>query len=192
MAPLPENNTAVMFYDYLTGLNATSQEHTFQVRYPGPGTLPAAVHQAVDDLIVAAIGATRFAVGWKFVRARVRQAGSTVTLPAVLPPGLATFAGTGPNLAADAEAREWTLQGRSPTSGRRVDLSLYGIALPNPANFRIQAGGGATWLVNAVEALNVNSDAGNGFVAIDNSAANWYAYMNMNYNSYWERRIRSV
>ena len=185
MAPLAPNLTTRVFYDYIT--QEDGLEHTFQVRGPA-SDLPAAAHQAVTDLF-AAMGASRFATGWKFLRARVQFTGSDFSLPTVLPPGLFTFVGTGGALSKQNEAVEYTFQGRAANSGRRVDLSLYGlVGITLDGSYRIVAGDpDYAWLDDAVGVLNTAVDA---FKALDGQTATWYPYLNYQWNSYWERRMR--
>lgn len=190
MAPLPQNNTARVFYDYVTGSNATSREHTFQVRVATADDVPAA-HQAVTEMLTA-LTSGQFAVGWKLLRARFQASGAPFSVPTELPPGLTTFLGS----SQDAynvryEAVESTFQGRSGTSGRRVDLSLYRARGDAQDNFRIEAGasGMPAAVSAAVSALQDASNTGV-FLCIDATAPTWYPYLNENYNSYWETRAR--
>lgn len=190
MAPLLPNSTARMFYDYITADSAAGGvEHTLMVRFVGTEAQYPDVHQEVTDLFTA-IGAARFQSGWKFLRARVSAVDSNISLPTVLPPGLATFVGNAGDNPRYFEAVEATFQGRSPTTGRRVDISLYGMAGISTNDFyRVQVGNANyAWLGPAVAALNA---ATIGFRAIGGSEASWYPYLNLNFNSYWERRLRA-
>lgn len=189
MAPLPQNNTQRVFYDYVVSDEATvGTEHTFQVR-GALGLSIGEIHQAVDEFLNA-ITPARFFTGWRIIRARHMEAAGVASFPTVLPPGLATFIGTGADPAFTRDlAVEATFQGRSFTTGRRVDVSLYGIpTLANTGAFRIEADNTfAQWVTDAVSALN---NAGGAFCTIDGSSALYYPYVNWNFNSYWETRLR--
>jgi len=104
---------------------------------------------------------------------------------------MASFVGSGGAITPANETRETTFQGRSFTTGRKLDISLYGIVMTTPDNYRFPAGGTSpAWVNGAVTVLN-GTVAGT-FLTVDNSAATWYSYANVNFNSYWERRVRSV
>lgn len=193
MAPLNPNTSGRVYFDYVTGDQATSQEHTIMMRFGvGPGF---DLGDAQDEFLafLSSYGAIEFADGWRVLGVRLSQPLQDISLPFSLTPGLAAFVGTGGTISPSEEAREWTHQGRSFTSGRRVDLSLYGLVLSDPPNFRVVGGPGTfpTKVATAASNLTLQSAAGY-FTAIDGSPATWYPYLNMNYNSYWERRIRSV
>ena len=191
MAPLPPQNTGRVYFDYVTGNAATSQEHTVMERFAvGVGFDLGDAQQALLDVLTT-LGTTAFARGWRVTGVRLSQPGQVFSLPFPLIPALAAFVGAGTALTPYDEAREVTFQGHSQTSGRRVDFSLYGIDGSTPDNFRVVGGGaGLSSLVSAaVAALNANSAAGY-FVTIDGTAATWYDYINYNYNSYWEQEIR--
>lgn len=193
MAPLNPNTTGRVYFDYITGNQATSQEHTLMMRFAVGAGFDLGDAQEEMLAFLQSYGATEFADGWRIQGIRLSQPLQDFSLPFTLIPTLAAFVGTGGSLSPSQEAREWTHQGRSFTSGRRVDLSLYGIVENDPANFRIIGGPGTfpTKVATAATNLNLQSAAGY-FVAIDGTPATWYPYLNMNYNSYWERRIRSV
>lgn len=193
MAPINPNNTGRVYFDYLTGNLATSQEHTLMMRFAvGPGFDLGDAQDIFLDFLNA-YGTVEFATGWRVQGVRLSQVGDDFSLPFPVTPALAAFVGTGGNLGPSQEAREWTHQGRSFTTGRRVDLSLYGVVEADPDNFRVTGGvsGFAAKVAAAANYLTLASTTGY-FVAIDGNAATWYQYLNMNYNSYWERRIRSV
>lgn len=191
MAPLPQSSTARLFVDYVTGNLATSQEHTVMMRSSGAITDDVPMQNAILALLQA-IGPTNFRPGWRVLRVRYAAAGQNFSQPRTRVAGLASFLGTSGNAAPPhTEALEYAFQGRSLTTPRRVDLSLYGIAQLIPDNFRFPVGGPSpAWVGAAVGVLNGNNAAL--YTAIDGTSALWYAYVNANYNSYWERRIRSV
>lgn len=186
MAPLPQNNTDRLFFDYITGSNATSVRHTVQMRIAPEVTDPAASQASFFNLL-SALGAGTFRSGWRVEGVRFQAAGTDFSLPLTLSANLQAFVGTGgsPGYLARFEAVEETFQGRSTTSGRRVDISLYRALSDANTNFR-------TGMPVAVQtALSVASGSGD-FVCVDGTLPIWYTYINSNYNSYWEARVRSV
>ena len=187
MAPLPPNATARYFIDYVTGNAATSREHTVQIRCSNE-TSPADAQTAFLALLNA-MGTPRFGTGWRVLRVRFQQAGTDFSIPVTLDPALGSFVGTGGAVTPPNEALELTFQGRSFTSGRRGDLSLYGTAGYNLAtNYRLTPGE-AAWVGDAVAVL--NSVETIVWRAIDGTRLTFYPYANWNFNSYWERKLRS-
>lgn len=190
MAPLPANNTGRIFYDYVTA-NTAGVEHTVAWRVP-LGDFSSTVAQDEFLAFLQAVGAGTFRVGWRLIRARYQAAGAAFSTPLALNAGLTAFVGTNSvSYPAQREAEEWTWQGRSNTSGRRVDFSLYGLAVNPPSNFRYPAGGASpAFVALSVNRLNTQEALGRA-VAIDGSSPTWYPYVNFNANSYWERRLRT-
>lgn len=179
-----------MFVDYVTGNAATSTEHTFQVRFGGDGVVADDAQNFAYNLLNS-IGAATFVAGWRVIRVRAQAANADFSLPVPVIPLLAGFAGTSAGAyPQNREAEEWTFQGRSQVTGRKVDISLYGIATSFPTNFRLPAGGSSpAWVAAAVNQLNNVAFADVG-LAIDGTKPLWYQYVNANYNSYWEREKR--
>lgn len=187
MAQLPQNSTARYFFDYVTGNAATSQEHTVQMRVANPVTDVAA--QDGFLALLNAIGTARFGNGWRVLRVRYQASGSDFSVPIALTASLAAFVGTGGAVSPPSEAIELTFQGRSRVSGRRGDLSLYGtVGYSLTTNYRLTPGE-ASWVGAAV--LELNNAAQGLWLAIDSTGLEWYPYANWNYNSYWERKLRS-
>lgn len=187
MAPLPQNSTARYFFDYVTGNAATSQEHTVQMRVANPVTDVSA--QDGFLALLNAMGTARFGNGWRVLRVRYQASGSDFSVPIALTASLAAFVGTGGAVSPPSEAIELTFQGRSRVSGRRGDLSLYGtVGYSLTTNYRLTPGE-ASWVGAAVLELN-QAEAGL-WLAIDSTGLEWYPYANWNYNSYWERKLRS-
>lgn len=193
MAALPENFTSRLFVDYVTGDQTTSQEHTFQIRGGGEGVTGDTL-QDYAELFLLGVGAQNLRAGWRVLRARLQQANTSFSVPLALTSGLDTFVGTSNgNLVPADEAREWAWEGRSFTSGRKVSISLFGLTAATPNNFRLVAGGTApAWVQASINALNNPSVPANVGTTIDGTKPTWYGYVNVQYNSYWERRIRSV
>lgn len=193
MAALPSNNTDRVFFDYVTGNLATSREHTCAVRFSLADNTVEAVQGIFLDLL-GALGASNFRNGWRVLRTRVQYATTNVSLPYALEGTLGAFVGTGgsPTYNARYETVEDTFQGRSSSSGRRVDFSLYRAMDDSESTFRVEAGLSGFGIVVGQAVATLNSYAPNGvFITIDGTANTiWYPYMNRNYNSYWERRSR--
>lgn len=192
MAPLPSNLTQRVFFDYVTGNEARSKEHTASLRTAGTLTTVDNV-QAAFLAVLNAFGANNFATGWRVNQVRYQEAGTNFSLPVATLAGLASFVGTGglsPNNL--AEATEETFQARSTVSGRRTDFSLYRARNVPDNTFRIQPGATGLPLAvqTAVNALNSAATAGT-ICGIDGTSIRFAAYMNQNVNSYWERRQRS-
>lgn len=192
MAPLPQNNTNRLLFDYVTGDVATSQAHTCAVRY-NPAERDVGDVQADFLSVLAGFGEGLFRVGWKVTGVRVQAAGSNFSLPVTMIASLAAFEGIASvGYTPKLEAVELTFQGRSTTSGRRVDFSIYNALFDVGDNFRfLEGSAGASWVADVLDAVRAASAVGS-FLAIDLSAPTWYGYANANYNSYWERRMRSV
>lgn len=177
MAPLPANNTAVYFVDYYDGINA----HTLQNRYnegevtiDQAGLMLDAFFTAIDNLLyeITILGA------------RNREANSTVTY-GVIWPGAETYgSGAQPAVTAPRETR-WV--GRSGT-GRRVSFSVYGGKYTTPDNFRILAADNADVLAGIVAIDDAVTN--NGMRPIDLSNQQMKPYVDVNFNSYWERAAR--
>ena len=193
MAPLPQNNTDRLFLDYVTGNSPTSREHTFQVRFSGgQGQLATVQSRALGFL--SAPTASFYRDGWRVIRARYQAGGTNFSVPVSLISGLAAFVGNNtPTYAERFEAVEITFQGRSFSSGRRVDVSLYTALSDAQLNFRVPTGPTAlpAQLGAMVAQLN-GASADNAFLSIDGTFASFYSYANYNYNSYWERRSRTT
>lgn len=183
MAPLPDNLTERLYLDYVAGTGGI--EHTMLVRWStvtATLTQTMAAVESLFDFIAGSLWA-----GWRFTGARNAAVGSDFSLPVPLSTGLAAVLGTGSARDAVADPREARWVGRSPTSGRRVSLSVYGTAPSTPANYRW--GPGEVALTdNAVLAL-LNAAPGT-FLAIDGSKPVFYPYVNVQFNSYWETRAR--
>jgi hypothetical protein len=184
MAPLPPNSTGRVWFDYVTGVGATSQEHSVMFRISDFDTDGDSWSTGFLG-VLNGFGAGAFREGWKVLRGRVSAPGSNISLPFTPNAALRAFLGTAvAGGTAVAEALEDTVQGRSLTTGRRVDFSLYkGTGFVDPT-FRY---GAPPALLTALSSLNIY---GLGAV-IDGTLASWYTYVNQNYNSYWERELRS-
>lgn len=195
MAPLAENLTHRVYFDYVTGYEAgVSQNHTVMFRANAELLINDAQLglQARFAAIIQAMTNSNFRVGWGVTGVRVSEAGSLISLPVDKIPALATFIGQ--NNAAGwfvpNEAIQYRFEGRSPVSGRRVSLSLYGLFIDDRIDkgFRIYTSELAT-LGATIDAL--TDPEGVRPVCRDNTLPTFYRYLNCQYNSYWERQLRS-
>lgn len=180
MAPLPDNSTGVMFFDYTTG----SVQHTAQLRF-GPGSGPAIV-TLFTELALAMTNV--LASAWRVLGVRQRAAGAMIALPYASAGTLLGFMpASGVGLDPVNEPREYRWVGRGSTSGRRVTFSLYGVTIGTPPSYRYPAEGGPPSLNEVYSRL---MGGYSGLVTVGGDAPIWQPYVNVNYNSYWETEAR--
>jgi len=187
MAPIPPNATARIFVDYITGNGATAQEHTLAVRY-APSATPQSAQTALA-VVLNAIGASVMRQGWRVLGVRNQPLGSDFTVPVDVVSQLSSFVGTSTSAwPASNEALELRWVGRDYLYGRKVSFSLFGVGVAVPDNYRFPVGGSSpAWVGSTVSALNTYTDT---FVSIAGNPATWYSYVNAQFNSYWEDRLR--
>lgn len=182
MAPLPPNNTGRLFLDYTTGVH----EHTLSVRFDSATTLaPAANFLSIFlndiELLLPA--------SWQVTGARYQMPLTDLTLP-YSDPTLTSFAGGGGGtLQAYEEPREWVYVGRSSVTGRRWELSIYGLLLATPGDYRLGTGSLPPAIGASLDTIASATSTG-AWVAIDGNEFVVYPYVNCNFNSYWEARQR--
>lgn len=182
MAALAPNTTARMWFDYQT----PAVEHTMCVRFDGPLSGVGSPQRHVWSLL--SLLEDRLLPGFQVLRVRASQAGSDISLPVDMDADLAAFRGqSGSNVPRYQEAQEVTWVGRSPTTGRRVRISLFGLALGTANDYRYS---GEDWPEGAVDVPFLLNSITGSFLTVDGSKPQWYAYANVQYNSYWERRLR--
>jgi len=190
MAPLNPNNTARVWLQYTSGGGDTAQNHEMLIRFNSASGTTSTQALQVIGLALVALGPENLFSGWAATGARTAAAGSDVSLPLALPGPLTTLVGTGASgvLPVD-QARETRFVGRSPTSGKRVSLSLYGVNLPLfvSGDFRVLRTS-ENWVGDFLDAL--EDTVAQAPVVIDNVVPNWYPYANYQYNSYWESELR--
>jgi len=189
--PLPPNNSPRYFFDYTTGNTDFSQVHTCAWRTVDEG-INAVNVQLKFLAFLNAIGAANLRDGWAVTGLRYQEAGSIFTVPVALDSGLAAFEGTGtPAEVAYLEALEWVWSARSPVSGRKVDFSLYGLTVDVSSTFRYTPGDAEypLFVSNTIGVL-VSAPLGTP-VTIDMQVPTWYNYINVQWNSYWERKLRA-
>lgn len=176
--PLPSNNTPVLFVHY--AFNGTPR--TMQFRCTGI-TLFNDLVAAVTDFISAL--APIQDPDWNITGADWRVDGGIVSLP-VTPPDPDAPAGTAnPVVLNPLEVR---FVGRGITTGRRVTLSVYGLNITVPDDYRLELGDSAE-LDNARAVM--NNAAGGLFTTVGGDKAFWYPYYNVQYNSHWEKEART-
>lgn len=189
MAPLPDNLTRRVFFDYVTSITAVvAQNHTAMLRFAFDTIDTNAVAAQTKFLdFLTALGAANLWQGWTVTGVRVSEGGTVISTPVPILPALDAFVGTAPTTGAlvSSAAIEQVMVGRSPLTGVRGRFSLYGRAFINIGDFRDTASGQMTAGIAAL-----NSNAGALPVAADNTRLTWYQYFNFNYNSYWERELR--
>lgn len=178
MAPLPQNNTARVIYEY----SWPHGDGQFQVRYEeNTGSVG-----AVDSYVLGFLSALDplLSANWTITGQRFQRAGSSISLP--VPP--ISFTSTAGDTADEAKRPlELSFQGRSE-GGRKASLSIYGTRITVPAIYRILYGVLAD--VDAVLDYLQNNGQPSVPRAIDGEYITWYRYVNLNYNSYYERQAR--
>jgi hypothetical protein len=165
-----------------------SQPHHVTFRHIGPGRTPAAGFVAGVVSFLNASAAIRYS-DWTVLEATSAAENSDLFLPEPLPTGLTAGAATpGPT---SFRPVFFSLQGQSD-DGNKCAVYMFGCALdptvPTPGvqlDYRITGAEDATTLgiINALQAIPDQ-------VAIDRQACNWHSYINLAYNSYWQRKQR--
>lgn len=177
MAPLPGNNTDILFLDYVT----CGEPHTTQVRFNDDGSVTEAM-DLLDEILTAISGRLRLLT---VTGARVRAMGGSVSLP-VTWGGSSTYgSGAGAHF---ESAYYMDFIGRSAL-GRRARLAVFGATAPADItndDFRVTSSEDSGVLA-AVNALNAGTGVG---IAIDGLAVTWYPYVNIGTNAYWRNHIR--
>ncbi len=175
MAPLPSNNTGVLFLDYSVG----GEDHTVQFRYPPGGSLIDL--KDVADQFLSALGDAIMTI--TITGARHRAEGENITLPTAWT-GASTY-GTG---SATHDQSAWYVDfvGRS-AGGRKVRIAIFGAASFEDNighDYRLPA---TDQIADALTVLNDNGDI---LTGIDGETVVWYSYANVGVNAYWRNRIR--
>ncbi len=193
LPPLDENNTARLFIRYQTGGGTLSQEHTLSVRYNASLATPFDIMDGLAGVLDNGPGEAALFDGWQVLSAENQAAGSVVRLPVSVPASLLAVVGAGQGFATPSEqAREVRFIGRGLNSGRRVSLSLYGVATGAIAeqDFRFVPPGG-TGLAALLTHIKGLALTGAAYTTIAGDPTNWYDYVNWQYNSHWETEQRA-
>lgn len=181
LPPLPENNTPRLFLDYTTG----RIEHTVIFR-AAQGVEPFEARDAVYGFFLAL--QSQLVSTWAVTGLRWQEWGSIITLPTPLG-DFADFSGTGlESIPVTAEPLQWNFVGRGQDTGRLVKVGLYGLDEAVPAEYRYVGSGLPLAFANALTALATTGNTAP--VTIGGDAPLWKPYVNVQYNSYWERRAR--
>jgi len=177
MAPLPSNNTAVLFVDY----SGCGENHTVQVRY-GTGASAADAMTLLDAVWFAMSPRLRLVT---VTGARVRDISTNVTYPVTWTGAVNYGSGAGFHFESAYYA---DFVGRS-IDGRRCRLAFFCAQAPadiTSNDFRVSATE-STDVDDAITALNAGTDVP---VTISGQAVNWQTYTNIGTNAYWRNRIR--
>lgn len=187
VAALPENATNRLFLDYVTS-TVDGLEHTMYVRYNGSDRTGTAAQTLLKDFLNA-IAPSALRLNWKPLRVRTQMAGEAFSFPQTMLPALGSILGSNSStFNRDRQADYVSFVGRSPTTGRKVLLSLYGLAAAIPGTLRtVGSSGGTNFVSLACNVLNAGSSPA---VAIDGTTAVWYYYANHGKNAYWQKRLR--
>lgn len=176
MAPLPQNNTGRYWVEY----SVSGVVHELMVRYAA--AVPLATTRSYINQFLQAIGPEMFATS--VLSVRYSPPGTLVSIPDLWS-GADTW-GVDPN-PPNRTPVQIRFEGRS-AGGRRVSWGLYGWdgTIPDAFRFPIVAESNydAAWQA-ILEARNDGV-----FVAIDGDPPGLKNYVNVNYNSYWERQQR--
>lgn len=179
MAPSPDTATSVYIVDY----SFEGGQRQLQCRYlpvAGIDTALGYVQAFLNQLLPV------LCTDWTILGARVRSAGSSITLPAVAP--ILSGAPSGGALDDFNRPRFHSFIGRGNPSGRRARVYVYGIVGITPTAYRIPAP-----LPEALEdarTVLTAAQEGSCFTDVDGDAVTWYEYVNVGYNGYWEKDAR--
>lgn len=180
MAPLPPENTGRVWVDYV----AQGRQHSMQVRYGTPGAPGSDLLEALDDVLIALN--PFMPEDWAFVDARYAVDGSTVSIPLVFTP--TSFDGGQPVRLSSAPAF-LSLVGRD-TLGKRVRLYALGTSFGPDEEGGIATDYRLAITENVSAAALYSAVASSPFTTITGSDPAWKPYLNLGYNSYWQRKVR--
>lgn len=181
MAPLTPNVTQRYWLDYTTGIT----EHSAMIRI-GEGGGDAQALSFFSQFLAA----LQPVLSDEFAVLGVRRAalGSNVSFPVAIG-ALSTFTGTDTDSPLPVDApKEFVWVGRGIVTGRRWKLSMYGIQLPFPPDYRYS---GPIFPTGLGDAIDVLQEFDGIIVAIDGGPITVYEYVNVNNNSYWESEART-
>lgn len=175
MAPLPHNNTALLYVDY----TVSGKSHTLPCRFSAASSLANAM-SAVDGVLTALGSSLKL---WTIEGARAQDISTNVSYP-ITWTGAATYgSGTGTN---DETAVYFDFTGRS-IDGRRVKFTCFGAAsVASNGNYRVAGGESATIDAALAVLVGLNDE----FVTISGLPPVWNNYANQGINAYWTKQIR--
>lgn len=177
MAPLPPNNTDRWYFDY----TAAGIDHTFLVR-AAEGTTAAEVSTEISNLLTS-IGIGFYASSFRSLRFQAKSL--DFSIPATYSGSVTTWGSTTP----DDTGRPTfsTLVGRSG-DGRRARVSIFGFkGIASVGDYRFNVAGSTEWQ-DAVDQLNAAEGI---WLSIGETQPTWYQYVNVGYNAYWQRKMRT-
>lgn len=175
MVPIPPSNTTRWKVTYSTA----NAEHSVLCR--STGALTSAGFSTFFDAFLTALEPRLYEIA--IVSLQVAAAGLNV-FNTVTWSGAASY-GSGAEAAVFAP-RQMCFLGRT-SGGRRARMFLFGMSGTSPDNYRIYSADD-TAISDAYDVLNTNPGV---FVGIDGLATVKYNYVDVNFNSYWERAVRS-
>lgn len=177
MAPLPDNNTQRTFIDY----SGPTGEHTVQLRFDSTADFSALVSytNTIATLVADALWDQMDVTGLRYA-----GLGQNFSIPL----GFTPLPGQVAVSVAEANfPRFVSFVGRS-AGGRRVRFYLWGVHFNTPSNYRFPLGVAAE--LDALHtALSVDTAD---LCAIDSLPFTLKNYINVGYNSYYERKRRLV
>ena len=178
MAPADPTDTGRFWLDYSDGLH----DHSMQVRYNDGVATVADIMSGIDALLLE-MAPVMYEI--TVLGARFAGQGSHVSVP-VAWTGATTYGddGAAPLLNGPVQLR---FEGRSVT-GKRGSVTLWAYSGGVPGTFRTTITVGSP-LAGGLEVIQAGQ-AGGYFVSIDNFAMNMKTYVNLQWNSYWERKQR--
>jgi len=183
MAALPVNSTARYFVDY----QANSRPHTVSFRYDDggvPGAPDVAFKAGLTVLLNAC--AAWMPTDLAYIEARYVPSGQTVSIPDGLP--LLLTAGLQVPVRGEAPAF-LGLAGRTP-GGRQARVFLLGAGFSAAEQVEVAEDYRVTASENLIAAAIVTAADQTAIVGIDGTLPLWKGYVNLGYNSYWQRAVR--
>lgn len=174
MAPIPPSNTVRYKLNYATA----NAEHSMLCRTTGSVT-PAGFSSFMDSFLTS-LSASLYEIS--IISLQVAAASLNVF-------NTVTWGGD-PSYGSGAEPavfapRQICFLGRT-SGGRRARMFLFGYKGDTPGTYRIYSADQAD-IAAAYVVLNANAGA---FIGIDGLATVKYNYVDINFNSYWERKVR--
>lgn len=170
LTPLPSNNTVRAWLKY----TSNGIQHELCFRLPAGSS---AADVVVDAGQLATYGKALLRTTDSFSALRMSAAGSNLSFPL----SWTAIAGLDSStIELQDKAKFFALSGRS-AGGYRCRLTLFNPASSDDLGYRVASSGG---LVGAVAGLT------HPLVAVDGQPVIWNQYINIGYNSYWQRQQR--
>ena len=177
MTPLPANNTARFYFDYsVSGIG-----HTLIMRVEDSATAVEA--SAAWDQLIGNVGDGFFASELTGMRYQAKNL--DFSIPAI-------FSGTetswGSSDGGDVNTPAFAGMAGRGGDGRKVTWHLFGYKqIPSVGDYRFNVAGVSGW-----EDQYNDLQASEGvWLTVGGTQPTWHAYVNVGYNSYWQRKERS-